>query len=103
MKWVDLEALSQEVASKAADITGMLSGEPAKAYTVQAPGAAPVAEEEVPAQLIMQSSVSLLQSSDTLLHVDKQAHKQLHLQQVIQLASLLVVPGACARCVGSCE
>ena len=47
VKWVDLEALSDEVASKAADITGMLSGEPAKAYSVQTPGAAPVAEEEV--------------------------------------------------------
>lgn len=49
VKWVDLEALSDEVASKAAGITGMLSGEPAKAYTVQVPGAAPVAEEEVTA------------------------------------------------------
>ena len=47
VKWVDLEALSNEVATKAADVTGMLSGEPAKAYTVQAPGAVPVAEEEV--------------------------------------------------------
>ena len=47
VKWIDLEALSEEVASKAADIGGMLSGEPAKAYTVQAPGAAPVAEGEV--------------------------------------------------------
>lgn len=49
VKWVDLEALSNEVATKAADITGMLSGEPAKAYIVQAPGAVPVAEEEVSA------------------------------------------------------
>lgn len=47
IKWVDLETLSEEVAAKAAVITGMLSGEPAKAYTVQVPGAAPVAEEEV--------------------------------------------------------
>ena len=47
VKWIDLEALSEETASKAADICGMLSGEPAKAYTVQAPGAAPVAEGEV--------------------------------------------------------
>ncbi|KAL3139511.1 Radial spoke head protein 9 [Trebouxia sp. C0009 RCD-2024] len=50
VKWVDLEALSDEVASKAAGITGMLSGEPAKAYTVQVPGAAPVAEEEEAAE-----------------------------------------------------
>ena len=55
VKWVDLEALSDEVATKAADITGMLSGEPAKTYTVQAPGAAPVPEEEVSAQLQVQS------------------------------------------------
>lgn len=47
VKWIDLEALSQETASKAANLSGMLSGEPAKAYTVQAPGAAPVAESEV--------------------------------------------------------
>ena len=47
VKWVDLEALSDEIASQAADITGMLSGEPAKAYSLQKPGAAPVAEEEV--------------------------------------------------------
>lgn len=50
VKWVDLEALSDEVATKAADIIGMLSGEPAKAYNVQAPGAVPLAEEEVAAQ-----------------------------------------------------
>ena len=47
VKWVDLEALSEEMASKAAGISGTLSGEPAKAYTVQAPGAVPAAEGEV--------------------------------------------------------
>lgn len=47
VKWVDLEALSDEVVSKAATITGMLSGEPAKSYTVQEPGAPPAAEGEV--------------------------------------------------------
>lgn len=47
VKWVDLEALSEEVAGKAASLSGMLSGEPAKAYTIQDPGAAPAAEGEV--------------------------------------------------------
>ncbi len=47
VKWIDLEALSDEVVSKAATITGMLSGEPAKSYTIQEPGAPPAAEGEV--------------------------------------------------------
>lgn len=47
VKWIDLEALSDDVASKAATITGMLSGEPAKSYTIQEPGAPPAAEGEV--------------------------------------------------------
>ena len=47
VKWIDLEALSDEVVSKAATITGMLSGEPAKSYTVQEPGAPPAVEGEV--------------------------------------------------------
>ena len=51
VKWIDLEPLSEEVATKAATVTGMLSGEPAKAYPIQEPGAAPVAEGEVSLQL----------------------------------------------------
>ena len=47
VKWIDLEALSDNVVSKAATITGMLSGEPAKSYTIQEPGAPPAAEGEV--------------------------------------------------------
>lgn len=47
VKWVDLEALSEDVASKAPSVTGMLSGEPAKTYTIQEPGAPPPAEGEV--------------------------------------------------------
>ena len=46
-KWIDLETISPEVASKAATVTGMLSGEPAKAYKIQEPGAPPVPEGEV--------------------------------------------------------
>ncbi|DBB04164.1 hypothetical protein WJX77_008285 [Trebouxia sp. C0004] len=46
VKWIDLEAVSDEVVSKAATITGMLSGEPAKSYTIQEPGATPAAEGE---------------------------------------------------------
>lgn len=47
VKWIDLEGLSEESAAKAATITGVLSGEPAKAYTVATPGAPPPAEGEV--------------------------------------------------------
>ncbi len=47
VKWIDLESLSDDVVSKAATITGMLSGEPAKSYTIQEPGAPPAAEGEV--------------------------------------------------------
>ncbi len=47
VKWIDLEALSDDVVSKVATITGMLSGEPAKSYTIQEPGAPPAAEGEV--------------------------------------------------------
>ncbi len=47
VKWIDLEAFSDDIVSKAARITGMLSGEPAKPYTIQEPGAPPAAEGEV--------------------------------------------------------
>lgn len=47
VKWVDLEGLSEETAANAAPITGMLSGEPAKAYAVATPGAPPPEEGQV--------------------------------------------------------
>ena len=63
VKWIDLEPLSEEVARKAATVTGMLSGEPAKAYSIQEPGAAPVAEGEVSLQLChIKSPVATWQS-----------------------------------------
>ena len=46
VKWIDLETISDEIASKAATVTGMLSGEPAKAYTIKEPGVPPVPEGE---------------------------------------------------------
>lgn len=47
VKWIDLDALSEEMTGKAVKVTGMLSGEPAKTYTIQEPGAPPAAEGEV--------------------------------------------------------
>ena len=47
VRWIDLDALSEEMTGKAVKVTGMLSGEPAKTYTIQEPGAPPAAEGEV--------------------------------------------------------
>ncbi|MCJ1323338.1 Radial spoke head protein 9, partial [Xylographa vitiligo] len=51
VKWIDLDALSEEMTGKAVKVTGMLSGEPAKTYTIQEPGAPPAAEGELHAVL----------------------------------------------------
>lgn len=47
MKWVDLEGLSEEISAKATTLSGVLSGEPAKAYSVATPGAPPPEEGQV--------------------------------------------------------
>ena len=45
IKWVDLEALPEAVAEKAATVNTQLSGEPSKTYPVAQPGApVPVAD-----------------------------------------------------------
>lgn len=47
VKWIDLEAVSEETSGKAATVNGMLSGEPAKTYAIATPGAPAAAEGEV--------------------------------------------------------
>ena len=51
IKWVDLEALPEAVAEKAATVNTQLSGEPSKTYPVSQPGAPAPAADAVRAGL----------------------------------------------------
>lgn len=108
VKWIDLEGLSEEIAAKAATITGVLSGEPAKAYTIATPGAPPPAEGEVTAPLMTTAHPLLVAQyaparcvSACILWIWKTMHDGTHLLSGFRHALRLSTPPQAAWCIWS--